>query len=133
MVENGYAVQYFTNEDGTVRTMIKGKEGRDIDKTLQQFLSEDVDESLHEMIRTNVLTATRNFNHRVEAFKYKILNGKNNPMKVKHLSYRVEFQGRGAAHIHGTLWLDIKEIEKSAKFKEVNTRGGSLSEAFKKF
>ena len=39
-------------------------------------------ESLHELIRSNVLTATRNFHHRVEA------------------------------HIHGTLWLDIKNIEK---------------------
>ena len=63
MVENGYAVEYFTNDDGTVRTMVKGKEGRYIDKTLEQFLSEDVDESLHEMIRTNVLTATRNFQY----------------------------------------------------------------------
>ena len=24
----------------------------------------------------------------------------------KYISYRVEIQGRGAAHIHGTLWLD---------------------------
>ena len=51
---------------------------------------------------------------------------------IKHISYRVEFQGRGAAHIHGTLWLDIKEIEKSAMFKEKNRGGGNLSEAFRK-
>ena len=31
-------------------------------------------------------------------------------MKVRHISYRVEFQGRGAGHIHGVLWLDMKEI-----------------------
>jgi hypothetical protein len=53
-------------------------------------------------------------------------------MKVKHISYRVEFQGRGAAHIHGTLWLDMKEIEKSQTFKEEG-QGANLSEAFKKF
>ena len=56
-------------------------------------------------------------------------------MKIKHMSYRVEFQGRGAAHIHGTLWLDIKLIEKSPPFKQ-NVNGKRvriLSEAFKKF
>ena len=36
--------------------------------------------------------------------------GRNNPMKVRHISYRVEFQGRGAGHIHGVLWLDMKEM-----------------------
>ena len=39
------------------------------------------------------------------------MNGRNNKMKIKNMSYRLEFQGRGAAHIHGTLWLDIKDIE----------------------
>merc|ERR1712243_256938 len=86
------------------------------------------------MIRTNVLTATRNFQHRVDAFKTEIIMGGNNPMKVKHISYRVEFQGRGAAHIHGTLWLDIKEIENSQAF--CDRRNGDnnkcLFEAFKK-
>ena len=81
-----------------------------VEKPLADFLKEDVNESLHEMIRANVLTASRNFHHRVEAFKKEILYGLNSPMKIKHLSYRVEFQGRGAAHIHGTIWLDIKEI-----------------------
>ena len=32
-------------------------------------------------------------------------------MKVRHISYRVEFQGRGAGHIHGVLWLDLKEMK----------------------
>ena len=36
--------------------------------------------------------------------------GRNNPMKIRHIAYRVEFQGRGAGHIHGVLWLDMKEI-----------------------
>ena len=36
---------------------------------LEEFLMEDVHESLHKMIRTNVLTATRNFQHRVNAFR----------------------------------------------------------------
>ena len=36
----------------------------------------------------------------------------------------MEFQGRGAAHIHGTLWLDIKEIEKDMQ------TAGNLNNAF---
>ena len=56
-------------------------------------------------------------------------------MKIKYISYRVEFQGRGAAHIHGTLWLDMKEIEKLPIFQNNEQEGGSgiLSEAFAKF
>ena len=87
------------------------------------------------MIQTNVLTATRTFHHRVELFKKEILRGKNNAMHIKNMSYRVEFQGRGAAHIHGTLWLDMKKIEKSKLFNSNLTeenRSGNLSEAFRK-
>ena len=109
-------MSYSVKEDGTTETHVKSKHGRPINKQLERFLKEDIDESLHEMIRTNVLTATRNFQHRVDAFRTKILMGGNNPMKIKYISYRVEFQGRGAAHIHGTLWLDLKNIEKSAPF-----------------
>jgi hypothetical protein len=46
LVENVYKIQYFTNEDGTTTTKVKGKDGRDLDKTLEQFLSEEVNESL---------------------------------------------------------------------------------------
>mgnify|MGYP001274013373 FL=1 len=134
LVENGYKMEYSTRNDGTIETTVMKRGSRDIRKTLKEFLAEDLDESLHEMIRTNVLTATRNFHHRVEAFKKEILNGKNNPMKIKNMSYRVEFQGRGAAHIHGTLWLDIKEIGNSLQFKEKEQekRNGILTEAFGK-
>ena len=37
--------------------------------------------------------------------------GKNNPMRVKYYTYRVEFQARGAGHIHGVLWLDMDRLE----------------------
>ena len=111
--EHNYELEYFYNPDSTIEVKVTGKDGRKIGKNLATFLKEDVNESLHEMIRTNVMTATRNFHHRVESFKKEILMGKNNPMKIKYISYRVEFQGRGAAHIHGTLWLDLKEIEKN--------------------
>ena len=74
-------------------------------------MTDFVPSNKHEMIRENVLLATRNFHHRVETFRREIIFGRNNPMKVRHISYRVEFQGRGAGHIHGVLWLDMKELK----------------------
>ena len=126
LVQNDYTLEYLCKDDGTTETIVKCKGQRKINKELNLFLEEDVSESLHELIRTNVITATRTFHHRVETFKKEIIFGKHNPMKVKHISYRVEFQGRGAAHIHGTLWLDIKEIEKDLQ------TAGNLNEAFLK-
>ena len=32
-------------------------------------------------------------------------------MNVKSYTYKVEFQDRGAGHIHGTLWLRLEELE----------------------
>ena len=36
---------------------------------------------------------------------------KGNPMFVIKYSAKVEFQGRGAAHDHGTLWIDLNKME----------------------
>ena len=75
-------MKYELKADKTPVTFIQKRgDGNEI-KTLETFLSEDVSESLHEMIRTNVLTATRNFHHRVEAFKEEILRRKNNPSRI---------------------------------------------------
>merc|ERR1711994_498362 len=50
---------------------------------------------------------TRNFDHRLKAFIRNIVMGLNSPMQVYCYSYRIEFQGRGAPHSHGVLWLDL--------------------------
>ena len=133
LVENGYTMEYMRNEDGSTETKVKSKDGRN-KKPIKDFLIEDVDDSLHELIRTNVLTATRNVQHRVNAFRNEVLTGENNPMNIKHISYRVEFQGRGAAHFHGTLWLDLKRIEKLQPFTRIEKDTGKnhLSDAFRK-
>ena len=127
---NGYTLEYSVDETGMMETRVKNKDG--ISKLLEHFLIEDIDESHHEMIRTNVLSATRNFHNRVVEFRKSVLMGRNNEMNVKYISYRVEFQGRGAAHIHGTLWLDLQKIEKSKPFTE-NKSTGKLFEAFCKY
>ena len=38
--------------------------------------------------------------------------GDNNPMLVEYYTYKVEFQDRGAGHIHGTLWLKLENMER---------------------
>ena len=44
------------------------EEGQRTSKPIDIFLRENVSESKHEIIRTNVVTATRIFDHRVKAF-----------------------------------------------------------------
>ena len=80
-------------------------------KLLEKFLIEDVDESYHELIRGNVVTATRYFDHRVKCFLRDIVMHSSNPMAAKYYTYKVEFQARGAGHIHGTLWMDLEKLE----------------------
>ena len=114
LLEKGYEIDFSEchktkdgDSDKQIRARAKGKAW----KPIEQFMNEDLDESLHELVRGNVLTATRYFDHRVKQFINKIVMGKNNPMHVKYYTYKVEFQDRGAGHIHGTLWLGLNEIE----------------------
>ncbi len=126
--ELGCTFEYLVDEEGHEQVSVLKKEnGKKIKIPWREYLEKEVDESQHEMIRKNVLLATRNFQHRVEMFKKEIIFGNNNPMKIRHLSYRVEFQGRGAGHIHGVLWVDLKEI----KLKGVRS-DRNLCEAFQK-
>lgn len=102
-------------------------------KALDKFLEEDADESIHEYIQTNILTATRNFVHRVNCFKRDIMMGINNSMNIKKFSWKVEYQGRGAGHIHGTLWCNLRKVavnqcnEMVGEIREIS----SLEKAFK--
>ena len=80
-------------------------------KGIKQYLDEDANTSIHELIRGNVLLATRYFNDRVKKFMNIIVTGDKNPMLVENYTYKVEFQDRGAGHIHGTLWLKLEMME----------------------
>ena len=104
-------MQYKVDPEGREQVTVEVKQGNSIVQLpWKQYLDKYVDRSQHELIRRNVLLATRNFQHRVETFRKEVIFGRNNPMNVRHISYRVEFQGRGAGHIHGVLWLDLKEM-----------------------
>ena len=78
---------------------------------MRKYLETHVEQSLHEIIRRHVFIATRNYQNRVKSFITKIVTDKNNPMCVKYWTTKVEFQGRGAGHNHGTIWVDTKKME----------------------
>ena len=40
---------------------------------------------------------------------------KGNPLSIKYHSYKVEFALRGAAHVHGVLWIDWENINNIPK------------------
>ena len=63
----------------------------------------------HEFIKSHVLSQTLTFDHRVQQFIQNIMMNPCNGLPVKYYSYRVEFQLRGAAHIHGTIWVDFEK------------------------
>ena len=109
-------LEYIVRTDGTSVTLVNFlEEGKEETMELHQYLQQKVDESEHELIRRNVLNSTRNFQHRVNSFVKEIILGDNNPMKIKNLSYKVEFQGRGAGHIHGVLWTRLSDFEEDSK------------------
>ena len=118
LLERGYEIAYEQSqkmEDGSSITIIKARSPGQEWKPINKFIEENMEESLHELVRGNVLTASRYFDHRVKQFISKVMMGKNNPMHVKYYTYKVEFQDRGAGHIHGTLWLGLDKIEKLIK------------------
>ena len=121
--KEGITLQYCIEEDeeGNPSTKIYinfPKEGRVIVKEMRKYLEEEVNETLHEYIRGNVLLATRYFNHRVKEFMKNIVQGGGNPMNVGNYSYKAEFQDRGAGHVHGTIWVNLKKIETLLKLPD---------------
>ena len=114
LLERGYSINCAAvqNEEGELVYEYEARSGNGAWKPLMQFISEDVEESYHSLIRNNVLTATRYFHQRVTQFLKKIVLAKSAPLPVKYYSYKVEFQARGAGHIHGVLWLDTDRLEK---------------------
>ena len=112
LLEKGHTMRYnVENHDGHWKQIIEGKTINGNWKPLDQFLKDEVDESEHELIRCNVVTATRYFDHRVKCFLRDIVMDPSNPMSVRFFTYKVEFQARGAGHVHGTLWLNLLDLE----------------------
>ena len=81
------------------------EEGKD-KVPLQEYMKNET-LNLHELVRENILAITMNFDKRVHAFMSKIVMAEKSPMKTQFYHYRVEFQARGAGHIHGVLWVKL--------------------------
>ena len=84
--------------------------------TLEEFkehMKTNMKGSKAQLIRDNVLTATRVFDKKVKTFIKTIVMGRDNPMHILLYTYRVEFQQRGAAHVHGVLWMNMTKLEKT--------------------
>lgn len=107
--ERGDKILYEMNDDYVEKIKVKDSKGNALELT--EYLT-GIDESFHELLRKNVVTATRIFKHRFTTFLHEVVLNKCNPMHVEHYSYKVEFQGRGAAHYHGVLWLDLHNLER---------------------
>jgi hypothetical protein len=100
------------NMKGNQKIEIKVKvKGNCNELLLEDFLS-TVDDSKNEIVRKNIQTVTRYFDKRVKSFIKNIIMKPSNPMSIILYTYRVEFQKRGHAHIHGCLWMDIAKMNK---------------------
>ena len=88
--------------------------------SMEDYMKNEMDESLHEIMRKNVVIATRNYQQRVAALMHTIVRNPSNPLSVKHFSSKLEFQARGAGHHHSTLWLDINKIEQKVDLCQLN-------------
>ena len=104
--------QTCNDKENIRRTQVqREKDGKKEWISLEKYLEEETSQSLHEMLRRNVVTATRNYNHRVKTFIKQIITHPSNPMSIEYYSAKLEFQGRGAGHHHGTLWVNMEKME----------------------
>ena len=112
LLEKGYSINMRVEVvDGRPQYITEARTANGQWKDIEDFIKEEVEESFHELIRQNVVLCTRYFAHRVKQFISKELMAKCNPLSVRYYSYKVEFQQRGAGHIHGVLWLDLQRLE----------------------
>ena len=58
------------------------KEGKEVSKEIKSYLETEVDSSLHDFLKGNVLVATRYFNHRVKQFLNEIVMGGNKHFQI---------------------------------------------------
>ena len=79
----------------TLITVEFKKNGLLFELPIADYIKQEIKESLHEIVRGNVLIATRYFNHRVKAFTRDIIMGGGNLMNVDKFHYKTEFQDRG--------------------------------------
>ena len=99
---DGHTITYTKEADGFEECKVDGQ-------SLEEFLSQN--ESKYEFIRKNLLNATLTFQNRVKKFMKHIVMSKFSTMCVNYNSWKIEFALRGAAHVHGLLWVDWEKCQ----------------------
>jgi hypothetical protein len=96
LTENNLRMTYEPNEWDDFESIVihDDNDPDSAPQSLDDYLEKKIGKSRHEFIRQTVLTATRNFNHRVKMFYKHIVMGKDNPMAVRFYNFRIEFQGK---------------------------------------
>ena len=88
------------------------------------------------LISENVVQSTIHFQKRIEKMfslmKYNFFEGSNDTYHASSYFYRIEFQQRGAPHVHSLLWLQNEENEDAPNFWSDEREGGDTSNEIKK-
>ena len=87
---------------------------------LDDYVKNFMDETVHNIFRKNIVTATRVYEQKVKSVMQNIVCSKLNPLSVKHYTLKLEFAGRGAGHNHGILWLDFAKIEQKIDLQKLS-------------
>ena len=91
--ENRCSISCTVESDQTETYSVQSQEGDWI--PLDEYMESEVDQGIHEILRRNVVTATRNYQQRFKAVMDKIIRSPFNPLSVKHYASKLEFQARG--------------------------------------
>ena len=94
LADRGYSINFKVESvDGVTEVTVEARTKDGKWKPIKDFIKEDVDESYHELIRGNVGTATRYFDHKLKQFISKVVMATSNLMSVSSYTWRIEFQG----------------------------------------
>ncbi len=89
-----------------------------VDGELLDIFLENSDITKHDLFKDNIVTVSRMFDHRVKKFVQHLLKSFDQHITVDYYNYRVEFQMRGMAHIHGVIWIAEDKLK---EYKEPNS------------
>merc|ERR1712110_424315 len=92
--EQGCSIRCTVDTDQKETYFVQTQEGDWIH--LDEYMKTEVNEGIHEILRRNVVTATRNYQQRFTAVMDKIIRSHFNPLSVKHYASKLEFQARGS-------------------------------------
>ena len=74
------------------------------------------------LIKSDPVTCTRYFDHRVQIFIRDVLKHKSNPIgEIVDFFYRVEFQQRGSPHIHMLVWIKDAPVHRVSSDTSIAT------------